>query len=157
VDFLNDVFVALTRVGTQGAIWVVLALVLALVWRRPAVLWTIPVVYLADGIAGLLKLVFDRPRPHLDPLVRVPASGAFPSGHAATAFAGAVMLSAFAPRYRVVFYLLALGIAFSRIYVGVHFVTDVLAGALIGAAVALTALRSLARFRLRLPAALRPG
>jgi membrane-associated phospholipid phosphatase len=63
-----------------------------------------------------------------------------PSGHAATSFAGAVILSYFLPRSAPYVFLLAAAIAFSRIYVGVHYPSDVVAGAALGAAVGLTGL-----------------
>jgi undecaprenyl-diphosphatase len=129
----------------------VLAVALAVLRRRPAILWTVPVVLVADGIAGLLKVAVGRQRPHLDPLVGVPGSAAFPSGHTTTAFAGAAMLTAFAIRGAPLFYLLASAIGFSRIYVGVHWPLDVLAGAALGTLVALTSLRLLARFPPRPP------
>jgi undecaprenyl-diphosphatase len=109
------------------------------------VLLTVPVCYLADAAAYGIKLLVDRPRPGLDPLVRLPTDPSFPSGHAATSFAGATMLSFFAPRYRVLFFLLAAGIACSRVYVGVHWPFDVLAGAALGAGLALAVLTSLRR------------
>jgi undecaprenyl-diphosphatase len=140
VDWLDHVFVALSRAGSAGLIWIVLALVLALVWRRPLILWTI------------VKIFVDRRRPHLDPLVTVPTDMSFPSGHSATSFAGAVVLGQFAPRYRAVFYGLATAIAVSRVYVGVHYPLDIVGGALLGAAVGVTSLRMLVRFPPRWPA-----
>ncbi len=143
VDVLDHVFATLSRAGTASGIWIVLAAALAFSSRRPLILLTIPVCYLADVTAYAIKLLVDRPRPGLDPLVRLPTDPSFPSGHAATSFAGATMLSAFAPRYWPAFYLLAVGIAFSRIYVGVHWPLDVLAGAALGAALAAAAITSL--------------
>jgi undecaprenyl-diphosphatase len=62
-------------------------------------------------------------------------SSSFPAGHAATAFAGAVLLSLLAPRLAPAFLALATLIGLSRIYDGVHYPTDVLAGAALGALV----------------------
>ena len=61
----------------------------------------------------------------------------FPSGHAATAFAGAVSLTYLWRRGAPLFFLLAAAIAFSRVYVGVHYPGDVLAGAALGTVVGL--------------------
>lgn len=92
----------------------------------------------ADGIANVLKSAVGEHRPRgTHPLVAIPHSDSFPSGHAATAFAGATVLAALLPRAAPAFYLLAVAIAYSRLYVGVHFPLDVAAGAAIGAATAL--------------------
>jgi undecaprenyl-diphosphatase len=152
------VFVALSRIGTGGFVWILLAVALTIASRRLPILWTVPVVVASDAVALGIKSVVDRPRPHLDPLVRVPTDWSFPSGHATTSFAGATMLAHFAPRWRPALYLLAAAIAFSRVYVGVHYPVDVLAGAALGTALAsaaLTSLRTLARSRLRSPGARR--
>ena len=115
------------------------------VLRRARVPRTLIVVGIATMLASIvangLKTVFDRPRPPLgeDPvtaLTRLPVSGSFPSGHAATAFAAAVALGLLVPRLRVPALTVAALVAFSRVYLGVHYVSDVVAGGLIGAAIA---------------------
>ena len=131
--------------------WVAIALVLAVLWRRPWVLLTVAAaVYGADLTATLLKTLIPRHRPRVHQLVPGPKDHSFPSGHAATSFAGATVLAFFAPRLRVPLYVLAAGIAFSRVYVGVHWPLDVIAGALLGFLVARALLR-LAGDRLRSP------
>jgi membrane-associated phospholipid phosphatase len=90
----------------------------------------------------LLKGLFDRARPPLvdpglDPVGTVPGSASFPSGHAATAFAAAVAVGVLYPRLRMPLLALAATVALSRVYLGVHFATDVLAGSLLGAAIGL--------------------
>jgi undecaprenyl-diphosphatase len=109
----------------------------------------------ADGVAGLVKVAVGEKRPHEpDPLVTIPHSHSFPSGHTATSVAGATALSLLYPRGAPVFSVLAAAIAYSRLYVGVHFPLDVVGGAAIGAA---TALLLLAAVRRRSPRALRRG
>jgi len=56
----------------------------------------------------------------------------FPSGHATFVFLAAYLLSKEFPKYKIHFYSLAMLVAFSRIYVGVHYPLDVLAGSIIG-------------------------
>jgi undecaprenyl-diphosphatase len=119
----------------------------------------------AAGLAGLtvaiLKTAFDRARPPLadpalDPVGTVPGSASFPSGHAATAFAAAVAVGVLFPRLRRPLLLLAALIAVSRVYLGVHFATDVLVGSLLGAAIGL-AMGLAGRWALPGPTALAPS
>jgi len=146
------VFVAATIVGYGGFVWIALAPPLAL-WAKLPILRTTIVtagcVWTSDLLANLLKTVFDRPRPfdvvaHPEPLITGTLASSFPSGHAATSAAGAVILSVLVGR-RIWPWLLALAvlIGFSRVYVGVHYPGDVLAGAAIGAAVSLAFVRLL--------------
>jgi undecaprenyl-diphosphatase len=117
--------------------------VFALVRRRPVAFMLVTAgVLTADMLALLLKLLGGRDRPFIvnpeqDPLVGTPLDLSFPSGHAATAFAGATLLSAFVPRLRLLLYVLAALVAWSRVYVGVHYPLDILAGAVLGTAVGL--------------------
>jgi len=109
-------------------------------WWRAAPLAVVPVGMLLN--AGL-KLVFRRPRPHLpEPLVHL-ATFSFPSGHAAasTVFYGALCALVFAHSSSRAVRTLALGLAalmvllvtFSRVYLGAHYVSDVVAGVAVGA------------------------
>ena len=95
--------------------------------------------FLASWLNYLLKAAVDRSRPPqaigFDALVGVPSSPSFPSGHAMSAFAVAGAIAVLAPRLRVPVLALAAAIAFSRVYLGVHFWIDVLAGAALGLAV----------------------
>ena len=90
----------------------------------------------------LVKETVDRVRPGvaepaLDPIGIIPASASFPSGHSATAFATAAAVALFYPRLRVPLFALAALVALSRVYLGMHYATDVLVGSALGAAIGL--------------------
>jgi undecaprenyl-diphosphatase len=150
---LDGFFVALGTVEKLGAIWVLMALVIGLLMRRGV--WgavglaavTGVTTFAADGVSFGVKDLVHRARPadvhhQIHPLYAVHSSS-FPAGHAATAFAGATLLTYLAPRLAPLFVGLAVAIGFSRIYVGVHYPTDVLAGAAIGVVVGAAAIGAL--------------
>ncbi len=87
-------------------------------------------------VNGLVKLAFRRQRPDSSgprPLpLRIPRTSSFPSGHASAAFFAAALLRDGAPTPLV--YLAAVTVASSRIHVGMHHASDVIAGAALGAA-----------------------
>ena len=94
-------------------------------------------------LVALLKLWFDRPRPEVDPAVSLPSSTSFPSGHAtagvAALGAAAVLVAERLPaRARrglwAVTLTAGLAVGLSRVALGVHYVTDVLAGWCLGLA-----------------------
>jgi membrane-associated phospholipid phosphatase len=92
---------------------------------------------LAQVVSSELKTLTDRPRPSLTfatvhPLVHVPASGAFPSGHATTAAAVAAALWWSSRRASMALGAFALLIALSRVWLGVHYPSDVIAGLALG-------------------------
>lgn len=105
---------------------------------RIAALLLIPTIALGDQLnSSFLKFILDRPRPchelanvHL--LVGCGSGYSFPSSHAVNNFASALVLSYFLPRWTWAFISYASVICFSRIYVGVHYPSDVIAGAIIG-------------------------
>jgi membrane-associated phospholipid phosphatase len=129
-------------IGSYGAVWIAIALAAVALRRRPAtlVLTVVVAVFAADGLATGLKQALGRDRPYVErpdpePLMDTHFDLGFPSGHAATSFAGATVLALALPRLAVPLYALATLIALSRVYVGVHYPGDILAGALLGAAV----------------------
>jgi undecaprenyl-diphosphatase len=130
-------------VGYAGLVWIALAPLIGRLARLQiafSVALTAAGVWTADLLTLAMKAAIGRPRPfetipQADPLIKATVGQSMPSGHAATSFAGAVILAYLLPRWAPLFFLLATAIAFSRVYVGVHYLSDIAVGALVGAAV----------------------
>src|SRR5205085_12602760 len=116
---------------------------LAVWWRRPPLFLHVALADFAGQLLSYgLKQWIGRERPSAaypspKPLVHAPHNGSFPSGHATVRFACATMLAFYAPRAAPAFFLLASAIAWSRVYVGVHYPLDVLGGAVLAIVVAI--------------------
>ena len=102
----------------------------------------------AGYLAGdeVLKQIIQRPRPFetiagVNLLVAPPGSYSFPSGHATAAFASSLVLARKIPALFLPVLILACVMAFSRVYVGVHYPLDVLAGSILGATCAALTLK----------------
>src|SRR5215472_6106488 len=101
VSALDPVFRWLTYIGVDGAVWLVIAVAAALVLRQYRVLLWVAVADLAAQLStDLIKAAFPRARPRVHTLVAEPHSHSFPSGHAASSFACALVLAAHVPRLR---------------------------------------------------------
>ena len=150
VGVLDPLFEALSYAGSFGFVWLAIAVAISgFSWSRPW-LWTRvgAAILIAESVSGGLKVWIERDRPAVadpDPetLVELPATYSFPSGHATVSFACATVLALAVPRLAWPLFVLAGLISFSRVYVGVHYPFDVLAGAVLGVGVAI-ALRMLA-------------
>lgn len=143
-EFFDMVALFVSGVGTAGIIWLLFG---AWLFFREEKRDHFFIAKLGSiGIATwvlvekILKPLIARPRP-----IPIPGDFAFPSGHAAIAWAMAVLLSQKEPRFRWVFYLLAAAISFSRIYLGKHFPLDVVAGGVLGWGIA-KGISSLSRY-----------
>jgi len=139
--WLDTVLWTLSAAGVGGAIWIAMAAVMASwVPRLRAPAWQVVLaVVLAQGVVDWgIKPLIARPRPFVsDASSRVvgyqPPTYSFPSGHAASSFAAATVLAfALSRRRAATAWILAATVAFSRIYIGVHYPLDVVVGALIG-------------------------
>jgi membrane-associated phospholipid phosphatase len=132
---------ALSRAGEHGALWLAAGLAGAAVdgARRGAWLRGTALVAGAHVVSMGVKRVVRRPRPaHVEPLVRTAGRHSFPSSHATSAAAAAVAFGALGARAVPP---LAAAMCVSRLVVGVHYPSDVAAGAALGALTACTGAR----------------
>lgn len=142
---LDKTLPRLTRAANKSVLWTAIAAALGMVggrFGRRAAARGLLSIGISSAIAnGPLKYVSRRPRPLIDdvPVVRrlrrAPRSTSFPSGHSASAFAFAVGASLEMPYLAPALGPLAGAVAFSRIYTGVHYPSDVIVGSLLGATV----------------------
>jgi undecaprenyl-diphosphatase len=137
----NGFFYFLTFTFNGGAAWYALMGAAVLFERR----WSwhmarasaVPLTLATALVEFPIKRFFRRRRPFID-IVRAivigkkPGTWSFPSGHSASAFAGAWLLRQHFPRLTPAFYALAALVAFSRIYLGDHYPSDVVSGSLLG-------------------------
>lgn len=134
-------FSFLSGIGTWGIVWIIILGILIFIdevnnkWDLLTVIFSLVITVLSVDI--VIKNIFHRARPDVPGfevvmfLGRV-SSYSFPSSHAAFAFAGAYILSRKHKKGKMIYYLLASLIAFSRIYLGKHFPIDVIVGAGVG-------------------------
>ena len=133
-----------SRLGERGRVWIALGVAGAVLdaperrsgWQRGAAV--VGGTFVANTA---LKLLVRRPRPQLadlPPLTGTPTQLSFPSAHSATSFAGAWRYSRMGLPAGPL-YAFAGALALSRLYLGVHYPSDILAGALLGSAIAAAA------------------
>ncbi len=147
--WLLPLAMGLTSIGSFGGVWLLLGAALLLRrgdGRRLGVTILLALLLVLLVVDLVLKPLVGRPRPFLVLgrailLGPVPGGASFPSGHSAAAFAGAGTWGGQGRRGTILGYVYAAAVGWSRLYLGAHWPSDVVAGAVIGILLA-----SLARF-----------
>lgn len=144
---LDTIFLFITRLGDAGVIWIALGLALCLPKKTRKTGVTVLLALLLMLVVNdlILKNIVARTRPYeviegLQSLDGVKRDYSFPSGHTASSFAAVgVMLQRLDKKWSIPALILAILIAFSRLYVGVHYPSDVLGGLVVGVLLSLLA------------------
>lgn len=155
--WLDPVVSVYTKLGDAGLLWIIMSIVFLLNQRtRKAGVLALCAMVLGLLVTNLtIKPLVERPRPWLDwpiaPLVTEKDPNSFPSGHTCAAFAAAMAWVRTLPwRWgRIAAVALAVLMGLSRLYVGVHYPTDVLAGAVIGSLCAWAVWKAYCRYEER--------
>ena len=146
-EVLDSFFLGLTRVaGSYGQLWLIIAALLLIFKATRKAGISVVIAYLAVYLLGqiILKQLISRPRPcQIDQafalLVARPSSSSFPSTHSAWAFGAATAIFMRHRKLGSAAYAVAALIAFSRLYMFLHFPTDVLFGTAMGMALGVLA------------------
>lgn len=135
----NSIMTMITDLGNMAFVWIAIAIVLIISKKYRKIGFMVLAALLISTILGegILKNLVRRPRPcfyipQAELIIKKPTSYSFPSGHSMSSFAAAGVLSKYLRKYVVVFYGLASLIAFSRLYLYVHYPTDVIIGMILG-------------------------
>lgn len=137
---LTPILKVITTLGNVGAIWILLTLLILMMPKTRKVGCMMAAALFGTLLINniLLKNLVARTRPYdviegLTYIVRRPKEFSFPSGHAGSSFAAAcIMLRRLPGRYGIPAFVLAVLISLSRLYVGVHYPSDVLFGVISG-------------------------
>ena len=138
---LDFIMVFFTKIGNAGAIWLISGMVLFISRKfRKAGFDIIIAVGICWVINEVFKGIVARPRPfnEIEELTTVifnlPASLSFPSGHTCSSFAAAYVYARCFGKRGAWAYAVAVLISVSRVYIGVHYPSDIIAGAVVGTA-----------------------
>ena len=144
--FLDFILPLITKLGDKGMFWIITAVVLLCIPKTRKIGLSMGVALIIGLLVGnvFLKNVVARIRPYdlntgVELLISKLSDFSFPSGHTLASFEGATVLLIRNKKLGIPAMILAVIIAFSRLYLYVHYPTDVLAGALLGIAIAFLA------------------
>lgn len=138
-EWLSAVMIFFSTIGNAGICWIVLCLVLLCIPKTRKCALTMAVSMLITVILGneVIKKLVARPRPctvdtSVSLLIPFPSQYSFPSGHTSNGFSAAVSIFLFYRRPGILALVIAGVIAFSRMYLFVHYPTDILGGLILG-------------------------
>ncbi|MBE6837154.1 MAG: phosphatase PAP2 family protein [Ruminococcus sp.] len=142
-SFFDWFFRIITYTGDKGIVWIVAGLALMTIKKTRKIGYCVIVSLLVTVILNnyMLKEIFDRTRPFVaDPsiklLIDIPHGSSFPSGHTSSSFAAATAIFMYNRKMGVFALAYATLMGLSRIYLHVHYATDVIGGMIVGIVIA---------------------
>ena len=139
---LDKIMIGITMLGDAGIFWIILAigLIFTKKTRKCGILMLLSMIMGLILGNGILKNIIARSRPcWIDPSIRLlisnPEDFSFPSGHTLASFEAAIMIFLHNKKWGTVALVIATLISFSRLYLFVHFPTDILGGILLAATI----------------------
>lgn len=137
--FLNEIMIFISSCGDFGMSWLIVILVTNIIDQTRAMSIDLLVALIAATLIGqvTIKTIVKRKRPcHAHPeiklLIPTPSDLSFPSGHTTSSFACSTVLMLYNPLFGIIGYLYASLTAISRLYLFVHYMSDVVFGMILG-------------------------
>lgn len=145
---LTTIMEEITDLANKGWFWILISLILVACKKTRTIgIAALISIVLGSIVTFFLKLLIARPRPFVEiqgllPLIQEPTDYSFPSGHTCVSFAAAFVFYKMLPKkYGIPFLIIAALIAFSRMYLGVHYPSDILGGMVVAACSSMVAIR----------------
>ena len=138
-ELFNKIMIFFTNLGDYGTVWIAIALILFLnkKYRKTGILAFVSLAICSVIVNIILKPLIQRPRPFTEIadiilLIKTPKDYSFPSGHTAASFVMVYIFFRHIKKYFIPVFITGILIAFSRMYLTVHFPSDIIAGIIIG-------------------------
>ena len=131
-EFITPIMFGFSFIGSSIAVFLLTTILFSYDKKKRdyiPLLWL--TLFVAFVLGFLLKYIIARPRPEISPL-QVNNNFSFPSGHAIAVFSVLALIDKEFPKLKFVWLSIAVIVLFSRVYLGVHYMSDVIAGGLIG-------------------------
>lgn len=149
-DWLTPVMKAVTTLGNVGILWIIMSLVFLIIpkMRKTGFITSLALIFDLLAVNVLIKNLVRRTRPYeviegLTSVIGKQSDFSFPSGHTAASFAFAFAVMFVAPKkIWIPVMVTATLISFTRLYLGVHYPTDILGGVIIGFVCGLLAVKA---------------
>lgn len=153
---MDKLMVIITSLGDKGFIWILVGIILLAQRKYRKVGFVLLIALLITSVIGegIIKNIVQRSRafityPDINIIIKAPSSFSFPSGHTASSFTAAVVIGYYIKNWRIISYVFASLIAFSRLYLFVHYPSDILGGILLGVTCALLTIKLLNNVELK--------